>query len=126
MEEQVLQNNKGYIALILSIIVLFIGIAVTTSLIFLHTSYNKNVLILEDSLMVKNLVDICFREALFEIYQNYEVAGEYEKEVSNGNCFYNILTDGDNKIIEIKGNVNNSYKEKIVKINSNKEILSID
>ncbi len=122
------QKNKGFIALMSSVImsVILILIIVNTSL----TGFNNRFNILDSEIkeMSSALADSCIDILLLGLAQNPAYSGNVNVPVGSNSCSINLrTTSGGNIIFKTRGIFNNSYTNLKVTVNgTNFSIVSVE
>ncbi|MCK9393342.1 hypothetical protein M0Q03_00885 [bacterium] len=84
------KKNKGFIALMMVLIINAIGLIVAISLLLQGNLFLKNVYSFEQMEKAKAIVNACCEDALFAIKNNPSIVGSYNLNFPEGNCSYNI------------------------------------
>ena len=116
---QQLSVKKGYITLLMVIIVGAIGVATSVSLLLLGIGSSKTSLSIEKSNQAKALVNACAEAALDQIRSSPAFSGSAGLTFGQGNCSYAVTNlGGENRLINASSAVDGVLRK--VKIILNK------
>lgn len=86
--------NRGYITLISVLVVGAVGLALTTSLLFLGLGSSRTSFALEQSGEARALADACAEEGLQQIRSSTGYVGTGNLSLGNGTCTYTVTSQG--------------------------------
>ncbi|MDD5639506.1 MAG: hypothetical protein PHR47_01720 [Candidatus Pacebacteria bacterium] len=123
------KKNKGFIALMMVLIISAIGLAIAISLLSQNNLFLKNTYSFEQMEKAKAIANACSEEALLRIKNNPFISGFYDLNSLEGHCSYNIFNNGGVITIESLAVVND-YTRKVnitvQSVDSKLEILSFE
>jgi hypothetical protein len=98
--------QKGYVALIMVLIVGAAGVAVATALLLTATDSQRSTIVTQQSAQARNLAVACGEEALEQIHDNLTLTGTNNFSLGQGSCTYTITNTGSpNRTITASGTV---------------------
>lgn len=110
--------QKGYIVLLATLIVVVVGLAITSSFILLGLDFSRTVFSLEQSNQAKALANACAEEALLQVRNNTNYSGSGNLILSRGTCTYTVINQGgENRTINSSGIVGTLYRKVKITIN---------
>jgi hypothetical protein len=97
------QNNKGFMTLIATVLVVAIGLSIAVSLLILGVDTSRTSLVIEQSYQSSALANACAEEALQKIYDSMAVTpppppivftGTGSLTMGQGSCSYTVTDTG--------------------------------
>lgn len=111
--------KKGYITLLMVIIVGAIGVTTGVSLLLLGVGSSQMSLTIDKSNQAKALANACAESALNQIRSSPAFSGSASLTFGQGNCSYTVTNlGGENRLINASGTVDEVVRK--IKINLNK------
>lgn len=110
--------KKGYITLLMVIIVGAIGVATSVSLLLLGVGSSKTSLSIEKSNQAKALVNACAEAALNQVRSSPAFSGSASLSLGRGNCSYTVTNlGGQNRLINASSTVDEVVRKIKITLN---------
>ena len=104
-EKKLFRRQNGYVTLISVLLIGAVGLATAVSLLFIGFNNSKTAFTIEQSNQAKGLANACAEEALKQVSNLISFTGQGNLSLGRGNCIYNVLPNGNGKIITSSGTV---------------------
>jgi hypothetical protein len=125
-EEKEMKNEKGFVALLLVLIVGVVGIAIATSVVLVGVNSSRNGFLLVQSDEALAIAEACAEKGLEAIRENSMVSGTFSLNLGRGSCSYSVsILSGESRRVEAFGAVGNVRRKIRVEVDALKPRINI-
>lgn len=96
-------DKRGYVTLLATIVVTFLGMGLALSLIERSGVSQTATLVLERSFYARNYADACAEKALLSITQTESFSGTQDFDFDHGTCTYSVVPEVNQSTVESIG-----------------------